>query len=215
MTFDLTFDPASDSASDSASRKAALRQQARARRHSLTRWQQRQHALQLRDRVRRMPGFRQCRHIALYWARDGEIDPQPLLQLCWRSGKTVYLPCIGSQRQLEFRRYARGDRLHKNRFGIPEPGPGAPRREVAGLHLIVMPLVAFSWAGTRLGMGGGFYDRALRQVSGRGRGPYLLGAAHSCQQLEDMRGDHWDVAVHGIVTERERRSATAGRPAIR
>ena len=90
-----------------------------------------------------------------------------------------------------------------------------------------MPTVAFTDTGDRLGMGGGFYDRALshrqraRQALGQdrlctkkpGRGyPLLVGVAHSCQRIEALPSDNWDVAMDLVVTERGRSRARGVNP---
>ena len=61
---------------------------------------------------------------------------------------------------MTFRRYGLGDPLRRNRFGIAEPAGGI-RVPLTALSVVLMPLVAFSDEGRRIGMGGGFYDRYL------------------------------------------------------
>ena len=54
--------------------------------------------------------------------------------------------------------------------------------------------------GNRLGMGGGYYDRALaykRQFPKKP--PYLIGVAHACQQVESLPVEAWDVPLDGVV----------------
>ncbi len=68
-----------------------------------------------------------------------------------------------------------------------------------------MPLVGFDSCGHRLGMGAGFYDRALRPRLDRTqsfRRPRLIGIAYSVQQVERLEPAPWDVALDLVVTER-------------
>ena len=67
-----------------------------------------------------------------------------------------------------------------------------------------MPLVAFDRCGNRIGMGAGYYDRALQsleyQTSTR---PFLLGVAHHFQELESIEARSWDVPLDAILTDQE------------
>lgn len=145
-------------------------------------------------------------HIALYIAADGELDPAPLLERLLAFNKTLYLPVLrpGRQRALWFSEYRPGDRLRRNRFGIPEPDT---RHRIPippwGLDLIILPLVAFSSSGTRVGMGGGYYDRTLayQRRHPLWRKPELVGYGYDFQKVDSLEQKAWDVPLHGIVTE--------------
>ncbi|HSW32224.1 MAG TPA: 5-formyltetrahydrofolate cyclo-ligase, partial [Steroidobacteraceae bacterium] len=55
-----------------------------------------------------------------------------------------------------------------------------------------------------LGMGAGFYDRALRRRLNAGRPwrrPWLVGVAFACQELPGIAASPWDVPLDLIVTE--------------
>jgi 5-formyltetrahydrofolate cyclo-ligase len=60
-----------------------------------------------------------------------------------------------------------------------------------------MPLVGWDRQGGRLGMGGGFYDRALAGI----KGPLLVGLAHAVQEVPQVPIDDWDVPLDFVVTE--------------
>ena len=185
----------------SSSTKGRLRQELRQRRQVLTPSQQQSAARQLCARFTRLTCFQRSRTIALYCAQDGEIDLQGLLHAAWRAGKHTYLPVITGVGQMEFRRHRTGEQLHVNRYGIAEPRPGREVLAALELDLIVTPLVGFDRRGYRLGMGGGYYDRALGQSSKRINKPLLIGAAHSCQELEEVPTEAWDRRLQGVVTE--------------
>lgn len=54
--------------------------------------------------------------------------------------------------------------------------------------------------GNRLGMGGGYYDRALAyKRQSPEKPPYLIGVAHACQQVESLPVEAWDVPLNGVI----------------
>ena len=93
----------------------------------------------------------------------------------------------------------RPEALTPNRFGIYEPARGAEIR-VADLDLVFMPLVAFDRSGNRLGMGRGYYDRAL---AGLADSPLRVGLGHRFQELPLLEPSEWDVPLHIVVTPDE------------
>jgi len=141
-----------------------LRRLLRERRRSLSESEQRLAAKALYLQLSKHPILRRARHIALYLPQDGEIDPQPLLQAIWQRKKNAYLPVLAKwpKSRMVFQRIDKGERLTKGRFGIlgPKANP-ARQRKIGALDLLLLPLVGFDAFGGRLGMGGGFYDRAL------------------------------------------------------
>jgi 5-formyltetrahydrofolate cyclo-ligase len=168
----------------------------------------------LPQRERVAAGIRVARHadlvfrlqagqrIALYVSLPEELDASPLLALARHRRCEIFLPCIEDYRarRMSFRRETAT--LVRNRFGIPEPVRG----EVIAsrwLDLVFVPLVAFDARGTRLGLGAGFYDRALawRHVRRSWRGPRLIGLAYSFQQVPAIEQQSHDVHLDVVVTE--------------
>jgi len=69
---------------------------------------------------------------------------------------------------------------------------------------VLVPVVGFDRRGNRLGMGAGFYDRALRRRLDAGRPwrrPRLVGVAFARQELPGIAASAWDVPLDLIVTE--------------
>jgi 5-formyltetrahydrofolate cyclo-ligase len=179
--------------------KAQLRGSLRTLRRTISRAQQQRAAQALSSHLFRLPQFWRSKNIAAYWANDGEISLQPVIEIAWRAGKQIFLPIIGSNHTMEFHLYKRGDPLHRNQLGIAEPRRSSALAAVSELDLVIAPLVGFDGSGNRLGMGGGFYDRAMR--AGNRTGPRLIGAAHSLQRLAALKPEPWDKPLQAVVTE--------------
>jgi len=150
--------------------------------------------------------FRNSRRIAAYLPSDGEVDPHPLIERAWATGKQVYLPVLRTfgDNRLWFARYAPGTPLVVNRYGIAEPEIDHNRRiEAFALDLVLAPLVGFDARGNRLGMGGGFYDRSFAHLLRRRHWlkPRLVGLAFDFQQLARLPAQRWDVPLTAVASE--------------
>lgn len=182
--------------------KPQLRSQLRNFRRALTAFDQHRAQLALCRQFLSLPGLTRTRRVALYVASDGEIDPAQLTHHLLDLGIEVYLPWLKSKHaELAFSRYQQGDKLMLNCFGIAQPLPKAHRVAAEEIDILGLPLVGFTPNGNRLGMGGGFYDRALAKL--RGRGPVLVGLAHHGQQCSQLPVDPWDVPVDWLATDRQ------------
>ncbi|MFT4613540.1 MAG: 5-formyltetrahydrofolate cyclo-ligase [Bacteroidia bacterium] len=186
----------SDSETRKPLSKSELRQHLREQRRQLTADQQHRASQALTHSVEQLPAWQSASRVALYLAADGEIDLAGVAQLARLQGKALFLPVI-SEETLVFALWEAGGDLKPNRFGINEPTADAPRSQPSLLDIICLPLVAWDAAGGRLGMGGGYYDRALANE----RAGTLLGLGHEVQQVEKVPRDRWDVKLDYIATE--------------
>lgn len=184
-----------------------LRQQVRARRRELSAAERQRAARAVARHLESWPVLTCAIRIAAYWACDGELDPEPVLQWAWAADRQVLLPVLTgeSAQPLQFAPYRPGTPLRRNRFGIPEPEIATTEWvQPADLDLVLVPLVAFDSTGTRLGMGGGFYDRGFAfrcGVHDPNRRPYLLGVGYEFQNCAGLVRQPWDVPLDAAVTE--------------
>jgi 5-formyltetrahydrofolate cyclo-ligase len=157
--------------------------------------------------LERLRVFRRGVRVALYLPMPGEVDLRPGLERAWRRGATVFVPRIASRRRgrMSFVRWMPGAAERRNVFGIVEPAGTVRPTPARQLDIVVVPVVGFDRRGNRLGMGAGFYDRALRRrldPARPWRRPRLVGVAFACQELEAIPVSPWDVPLDLIVTER-------------
>lgn len=167
----------------------------------------------LSQRLETLQFIQQSNNIAMYLASDGEISLAPAIELAWQLGKNVYLPVVSEEQgQMNFVPYDRATTLHLNRYGIAEPSMdelSTPLLDASELDLVLMPLVGFDRHGARLGMGGGYYDRAFafmqepctELTAATLKTPKLIGVAHSIQEVDTLDTASWDIPLDGIVTD--------------
>lgn len=134
--------------------------------------------------------------VAVYWPIGDELDSKYLLTRLMDAGQPVCLPVVrGEDQPLELRLWEQGAPLYPAGFGTLAPDEAAP---VVEPDVIVMPLLGFDGHGTRLGYGGGYYDRTLGTLAKR---PRLIGLAYARQELDYIPREPHDVPLTAIVTE--------------
>ena len=134
--------------------------------------------------------------VAGYMAIRTEVDPLQAMRELAGSGPVCVPVVTGAGQALEFHQWTPGCAMEKGAFGAMIP-VGAP---VLVPQVIILPLVAFDLVGTRLGYGGGFYDRSLQIL--RARGPlYTVGFAYQAQQSDPLPREPTDQRLDAVVTE--------------
>jgi len=183
--------------------RAQIRQDIRTARRGLTSTQQLADANKLFNRLITHPKVKNAQQIGITLANDGEIETVEFIKWCWANNKQTYLPVIDPIKKghLIFIEYTHKTEMALNRYGIYEPKQCATHRcAIAKLNIIFTPLVAFDLQGNRIGMGGGYYDRILSPWFKDKKGPYPIGLAHDCQQVNSLPIEEWDVPLPEIIT---------------
>ena len=185
--------------------KKQLRQSMRTNRRALSDDQQHAAGQAMLDQLKSSAVFNQVTSVALYLAADGEIDPTSVIEYCWAKGKQVYLPVLDPHKhnQLLFIHYQRNTAMCLNKYGIAEPAvPYNKTINANQLDLVLLPLVAFDKGGSRMGMGGGYYDRSFAfKAQHKSVKPTLVGLAHELQRVDKLAVESWDIALSMIATD--------------
>lgn len=139
--------------------------------------------------------FVRARNVGAYAAVGSEVDAHPAVAFVRSLGALTYFPggIPGSLRLIA----SAPERLTPGPHGYPEPGDGAELAPSAVAAVVLVPGVAFTPDGRRLGRGGGDYDRLLTRYPEALR----IGLAYETQLLPHIPEDPWDQRVHAVVTE--------------
>lgn len=186
-------------AGDTSESKVALRRTLRAARQALSPRQRRLAARRAALNLLRHPVARDCRRWGLYLASGSELDTLPLLQALWRRGAETYVPVIRAGKRLHWVRLRPFTPCRAAAHGIRRPCRAVPRVPARALQLLVLPLVGFDRRGTRLGAGGGYYDRVPARPFRR---PLRVGFAYHQQGVKHLPRDPWDLSLDRIATDR-------------
>lgn len=187
--------------------KKKLRARVRAQRRALSPKQQKTANNRLKKQLESSLILLRAKHIALYLGTDGEICPRLLIPHYLKRKKHLYLPVLHpiKKNHMVFCPLTTNTKLKKNKFGILEPDfKGSIGMSPRFLSLVLMPLVAFDTLGNRMGMGGGYYDRAFefKQKTSR-HSPKLIGLAHELQKQEKLQTETWDIPLFAVLTDQK------------
>lgn len=176
--------------------KAALRLRAHAQRAALSADRRaeasREAAYHFFEGVPLYPGHT----VAAYWPIRDEIDCRPVLLRLMDRKYRVCLPVVeGDDLPLTLRLWEEGSPLYPSGFGTLAPVETAP---LVDPDIVLIPLLGFDKAGTRLGYGKGHYDRTLGAMTTR---PLLVGYAFAAQELPLVPREPHDIPLDLLVTE--------------
>ncbi|WP_310497105.1 5-formyltetrahydrofolate cyclo-ligase [Sandarakinorhabdus sp.] len=131
-----------------------------------------------------------ARIIASYAAAGDEIDPSGIKAL---AGSLAFPRVSGPT--LSFHLAAPGDLLPGFK-GIAEPARSVPK---VMPDLLLVPLLAVTPTGVRLGQGGGYYDRALADLR-RHSQVIAIGLAFDVQIADVLPAEPWDMPLDWVAT---------------
>lgn len=147
-----------------------------------------------------LPEIQAAERIAFFAPLPDELPIAPLAAMAWQQGKVVCFPRVVDRQEgrMEFACVARWSDLQPGAYGILEPSADALAIASRDIDCVVVPGLAYTRDGARLGRGAGFYDRFLAGFSG-----VRIGLALACQIVPTLPADSWDEWVHIVVTENE------------
>ena len=147
-------------------------------------------------RLAELPAFQAARTVFCYASYGSELPTDAILALCRREGKRIALPRVLDRTTMRF--YS-AEGVAPGYRGIPEPSLGEEILPQKG-DLMLLPGLAFSRKGERLGYGGGYYDRYLASAEEQ---PILCGVGFCCQLVDSLPTEAHDVRLDLVLTSKE------------
>lgn len=141
------------------------------------------------------------RLIASYSSTNGEINTHFINQYLIDNDHRIALPYVHSAKNGSMDFYLVDDlkNLVNSKWNILEPEPFEENKARYDLiEIMIVPLIAFDKNGNRLGMGGGFYDRAIKKLSAN---CITIGLAYDFQMQNNIYAENWDMPLDEVITE--------------
>lgn len=144
--------------------------------------------------------WKQSKIVGLTISIFPEVDTYRIIEKAWEEGKRIAaVKCIHESKGLEFYVIDDFSQVEKGYFGLLEPVPektGKVHKE--SIELLMVPGLAFTPKGFRLGVGGGYYDRYLPGFKGK-----TISLAFEEQIVNHLPLEEHDYKVKVVVTEKE------------
>jgi 5-formyltetrahydrofolate cyclo-ligase len=148
--------------------------------------------------VQRLLGLKEyvdAKVIAVYLPVNGEVETAMVIHHANKAGKETCVPVVGEGGAMCLVLHEPSDELRKGKRKTPEP-VGKPERQ--HVDMVVVPGVVFDKFGHRIGMGGGYYDRYLKDKK-----CVNVGVCFDFQLVEKIPSETHDVPMDIVITERE------------
>ena len=152
------------------------------------------------------PQYQYAGSILAYAALPGELSVDQLIQQALDEGKKVFLPksypdnCSMEFHQLE-NHLPYPQQVICGSYGIREPLSSREKYHESDKALVLVPGLAFTRTGQRLGRGKGFYDRFLARLSADGC--CFMGVCHQWQIVERIPTEATDIQLDFLLTPQE------------
>lgn len=153
--------------------------------------------LDITERLLEEEKITEADNILLYASFGSEVDTYLLIDKLIELGINVALPKCGSERLMTFHLIESVADLHEGMYRIPEPDSALPQPVITKNTICIIPGLAFTEEGGRLGYGGGYYDEFIMN------NPDIYTIALSYEELitDQLPLMQHDLKVNMIVTE--------------
>ncbi len=153
---------------------------------------------EIAQNVIRLPHFERARVVSAYFAVQSEVDPAGILARALQLGKVVVAPRVHPKyHTMTMHCVQLHEEYEMGLWNIPQPRMDARLIAPHEIDVLIVPGVAFGKDGTRLGYGGGFYDRYLVKVR---PDAVLIGLAYDLQVVDELPVESFDRSMTLVVT---------------
>jgi len=152
----------------------------------------------IQDRVFKANFWPKSGRVGLYAPVRNEVMTQSIFQKALESGLHVYFPRV--EQGIQFYEVNGPEDLQKGSWSILEPKKDCVALSpTEKLDLLIVPGIAFTKMGHRIGYGRGFYDKYISDLA---QNIPVVGIAYDFQVIENFPLDDWDQPLTGVMTEK-------------
>ena len=178
--------------------KQILRKKALRVRNAISKIDQKKYSEKILKLLLSMPVLQSSSSIHTYVSKDSEVMTHQLIYTLLERNINVICPRIQKHDELGHSTISSFNDFKKNKLGILEPKEELPSFSINDLDVIIVPGLAFTRTGNRIGYGGGFYDRFLIKTNA-----ISIGLAFDKQVINKLPHNKDDSILDYIVTEKE------------
>jgi 5-formyltetrahydrofolate cyclo-ligase len=151
------------------------------------------------NRLKENKIFRKADTILFYISYNNEVNTHDLIKEYISKGKTVVVPISNkADNSLILSRLSDWDDLENGAYGILEPKESKVQKiRLDKIEVVLVPGIGFDKFGNRIGHGKGYYDRLLKNFTGK----LSVGLIFEDLLVEKIPINIYDVPVDMVITE--------------
>ena len=139
-------------------------------------------------------------NVLIYMPFKSEVKTDEIREKMLSKNKKVYIPRVLDKGKLHFSKFVSKNNLVINKFNILE-SIDQDILPVEKFDLLILPFVGIDKNGSRLGHGGGYYDRALQDLKYLNKNAIIIGLGYEFQLLKNEFGESHDIKFDLVFTE--------------
>ena len=175
--------------------KSQIRAEARLHRDALTAAARHRASQRIQDACFTHPTVAAAEAVFVYVSTDREVETHALIDAFETAGQTALVPFIQDRHTMLAVRFPGWQAMRRGALGILSPPPTTAYSGPVAVALV--PGLAFTPNGRRVGYGGGYYDRWLAAHPDT----TAIALAFDIQIVGDLPVGHDDVSVNTVITE--------------
>lgn len=140
--------------------------------------------------------WKEATTVGITISKSPEVDTYQIIRKAWEEGKQVVIPkCLPKKKEMVFRTLTKFNQLESVYYGLLEPIEAMTKEVSANeIDLIIVPGLAFTENGYRIGFGGGYYDRYLANYLGQ-----TISLVFTPQLVAELPIEEHDIPVNKII----------------
>lgn len=175
--------------------KNQIREEIKEKRRTLSEINRERKSHQIFEKFISLPEIKEAKNILVYVSYGEEVVTHFMIKRLLQTDKVLYTPKVDGDNIIACR-LDHWEDLEFGTFGILEPKEVIEIKHPSELDLIMVPGVAFTEKGDRMGLGKGFYDRFLDKCPAT-----KVGLAYDEQIINELPIEDHDVPMDIIITD--------------
>lgn len=175
--------------------KVQLRRNMRSLRDEIDREKRQIYSDQITETILATPCVRKAKRFFVYVSFRSEVQTHDLINRLLELNKDIYVPVIDSNDRMQVARFTSWDTMRPDAFGVLVPRD--PMLEKEEMQVAIVPGLAFTASGARIGYGKGHYDRFFADHIVKTK----IGIAFDCQIIEEIPTESFDYAMDFVISE--------------
>lgn len=179
--------------------KKELRKILREKRRSIPKEQKDKYNKAISEKIIASDYFKKAEQVLVFASSGEEFDTRYIIERCRTEHKRVFYPrCLDKNGNMEFFKVDCTGDLEISSFNLLEPKPTCKPYRPKENDIVIVPALSCDRKKYRIGYGGGYYDRFLKEFNGVSICP-----CYSEMLADTLPTDEYDIKISVVATDKE------------